>query len=413
MRKILILLTVVSCALSCRSKVDPGLQASDVVTLGHEDSKNSVILSGKLGTRLEPADVSEVGFLVSEDADMPDATRKVFVTAMGEGKNFARTITFFEMEDGKRGVDYYYTAYAFSDGKQYTGHKHTFSFEPIPITGLSVKPSTAGIEVGKTVTLTPEIIPPDATDIQVSWSTSDKKVATVSDGVVTGMGVGTATITAHAGELEATCEVTVKTQKPDGAVDLGLKVYWAACNVGASTPEGYGGYYAWGETSTKEYYLWTNYSDKLYNQSTGKFRKYCTNSSYGTVDSKTVLDKGSNGDDVASKVLGGKWRMPTYEDLKELQANCTFAKDTRNGVAGIKVTSKINGNTLFLPAAGLYNTDNYNVINKTKVIAIWSSSLDTSDNKEAYYARIGIDETTLTTWFCTRPCGLSVRAVSD
>ena len=130
------------------------------------------------------------------------------------------------------------------------------------------------------------------------------------------------------------------------AVDLGLSVKWACCNVGASVPEGYGGYYAWGETEEKSSYDWSTYKwcDGSYDTQT----KYCTASDYGIVDNKTVLD---SWDDVAHVKWGGGWRMPTYEEIEELVDKCTWQGTSVNGVKGQKVTGP-NGNSIFLPAAG-------------------------------------------------------------
>ena len=133
-------------------------------------------------------------------------------------------------------------------------------------------------------------------------------------------------------------------------VDLGLSVKWATCNVGASKPEEYGDYFAWGETQPKTTYGWSTY--KWCNGSSDTQTKYCTNSSYGTVDNKTVLDKT---DDAAAINWGGSWRMPTDAELTELRENCTWTWTTQNGVKGYKVTSKKSGYTnksIFLPAAG-------------------------------------------------------------
>ncbi len=130
------------------------------------------------------------------------------------------------------------------------------------------------------------------------------------------------------------------------AVDLGLSVKWAAYNVGATKPEEYGGYYAWGETEEKEDYSWETY--KWCNGSYDTMTKYCTNSDYGTVDNKTVLDPE---DDVATVKWGGDWRMPTQAEQDELRNNCTWQWTTLNGVNGYCVTGP-NGNSIFLPAAG-------------------------------------------------------------
>ena len=160
-------------------------------------------------------------------------------------------------------------------------------------------------------------------------------------------------------------------------VDLGLSVKWATCNVGATKPEEYGGYYAWGETEEKEDYRWSTY--KWCNGSETTMTKYCTNSSYGTVDNKTTLDLE---DDVAHAKWGGSWRMPTLDELKELMNNCTWQWATQNGVNGYKVTSKTNGNSIFLPAAGdRYGT---NLYDSGRDGSYWSSSLHESYSNSAY-----------------------------
>ena len=140
-------------------------------------------------------------------------------------------------------------------------------------------------------------------------------------------------------------------------VDLGLPsgIKWATCNVGATSPEEYGGYYAWGETEEKDDYSWSTY--KWCNGSETSMTKYCNHSEYGTIDNKTTLE---SEDDVAHVKWGGEWRMPTFDEQKELLRNCTWTWTTQNGVNGYKVTSKSNGNSIFLPAAGFrYGTATY------------------------------------------------------
>lgn len=162
-------------------------------------------------------------------------------------------------------------------------------------------------------------------------------------------------------------------------VDLGLPsgLKWATCNVGASSPEEYGGYYAWGETEEKRNYDWSTY--KWCNGDAYSMTKYCTSSSYGTVDNKTVLDPQ---DDVAHVKWGGSWRMPTLEEQKELLNSCTWTWTTQNGVNGYEVTGP-NGNSIFLPAAGYrYGT----VLSLSGSYGgFWSSSLDESYCNIAYY----------------------------
>jgi hypothetical protein len=124
-------------------------------------------------------------------------------------------------------------------------------------------------------------------------------------------------------------------------VDLGLSVKWATFNVGATKPEEYGDYFAWGETEPKEVYDWSTYFEVA--------------------------------DDVAAVKWGGKWRMPTMAEQDELRTQCTWTWTSQNGVKGYRVTGT-NGNSIFLPAAGyrsgssLYNTDSKGFY--------WSSSLN-------------------------------------
>ena len=113
-------------------------------------------------------------------------------------------------------------------------------------------------------------------------------------------------------------------------VDLGLSVKWATCNVGAEKPEEYGNYYAWGEIKTKSKY---------------------TESNCSTFDNWMIEEVGL-GRDVAHKRWGSTWRMPTYEECKELIDSCTWTWTTVNEVNGYTVTSNKNGNSIFLPAAG-------------------------------------------------------------
>lgn len=123
-------------------------------------------------------------------------------------------------------------------------------------------------------------------------------------------------------------------------VDLGLPsgLKWATCNVGANTPEEMGGFYAWGETETKELYDWSTY----------KFGTENNFSRYNSVDGKMVLELE---DDAANANWGGSWRMPTIAEFQEIIDNCTWTYNTENG--GYTVTGT-NGNSIFLPQTGYY-----------------------------------------------------------
>ena len=142
------------------------------------------------------------------------------------------------------------------------------------------------------------------------------------------------------------------TPETAGWVDLGLPsgLLWAKCNLGATKPEEYGDYYAWGETTTKEVYDWSTYKYCTVDAEgvLQTLTKYNTSTSYGFTDNLTTLEAI---DDAAAQKLGDGARMPTKEDWEELIANTTAEWTTLNGVAGRKFTAA-NGNSLFLPAAG-------------------------------------------------------------
>ena len=185
-------------------------------------------------------------------------------------------------------------------------------------------------------------------------------------------------------------------------VDLGLSVKWATCNVGATKPEEYGDYFAWGETQPKDYYSWSTY--KCCNGSYDSLTKYNTNSSYGTVDNKTTLDLS---DDAARANWGGSWRMPTDAELTELRELCTWTWTTQNGVNGYKVTSKKNGNSIFLPAAG-YRYDS-SLSYAGSYGDYWSSSLYTGGPDGAWGVYFGSDNVLRSIYY--RCFGQSVRPV--
>ena len=162
-------------------------------------------------------------------------------------------------------------------------------------------------------------------------------------------------------------------------VDLGLPsgTLWATCNVGATSPEDMGDYFAWGETAPKEIYDMENY--KWYNSANDKLTKYCTDDKYGTVDYETEL---LPEDDAAYVNWGPVWRMPTLEQQQELIERCTWQWVERNGVYGRLVTGP-NGNTLFLPAAD-YRSDN-SPSNEGSIGAYWSRTLDSGYPSGLYF----------------------------
>ena len=189
-------------------------------------------------------------------------------------------------------------------------------------------------------------------------------------------------------------------------VDLGLSVKWATCNVGANKPEGYGDYFSWGETQPKDYYVWNKYKwcECTYHNKYDVLTKYCTSSSYGTVDNKTQLDLS---DDAARTYWGGSWRMPTEAEFTELREQCTWTWTTQNGVKGYEVTSMKSGYTnqsIFLPAAG-YRYEN-SLLDGGHY---WSSSLSAVASSDA--CRLEFESDGVYSSGDSRYLGLSVRPV--
>lgn len=193
-------------------------------------------------------------------------------------------------------------------------------------------------------------------------------------------------------------------------IDLGLSVKWASWNVGASAPEDYGAYFAWGETEIDWDYDWASYKWCMGYENT--MTKYCHDSSYGYngfTDTKTFLDPE---DDAACANWGGIWRMPTDAEWTELRENCTWTWTTQNGVKGYRVTGKKTGYTdksIFLPAAGdRYNT---NLLNVGFLGDYWSSSLRTDYPGSAWDVYFLSDRVRRLS--SGRYYGLSVRPVTE
>ena len=183
-------------------------------------------------------------------------------------------------------------------------------------------------------------------------------------------------------------ELTKGNERINGheAVDLGLSVKWARCNVGANTPGEYGDYYAWGETATKSKYTEKN------------------SKTYG----KAIGDIGGTSRDVAQEKWGGTWRLPTKAEFDELLDKCTWTWTTWGGYSGYKVTGK-NGNSIFLPAAGSH--DGTSLGGTGSYGYYWSSTPDGSNTRSAYHLFFG-------SGYCGtrgdyRRSGRSVRPVAE
>lgn len=172
------------------------------------------------------------------------------------------------------------------------------------------------------------------------------------------------------------------------AVDLGLSVKWATCNIGAAAPEETGAYLAWGEKAEKGEYSWATYFD---------------------ADCAEVLQSicGMPDYDVAAAEWGGDWRMPTLAEMQELCDKCRWEWSEQNGHKGCVVTGP-NGQSIFVPAAGtkqgtaLYLADSYG-----------SLMTGNSDSSNHFYARSLVFFSSSEHWIDNnlRDYGQSVRPV--
>ena len=207
------------------------------------------------------------------------------------------------------------------------------------------------------------------------------------------------------GDFHVDCYVTVGTPE---YVDLGLESgrKWAKCNIGATRPEEFGNFYAWGETKTKRAFYWSTYpycgnpkpnpdpensDDSLHHElgSNGKpnliLFKYNTQddfkSEFGEYDDYSQLFAE---DDAATAHWGENWRMPTKQDWLDLlnEYDTTYEWVVENGIGGLRVTSikpGYEGNSIFLPAAGVYggpmHSFYYNCGNEP-LCEYWSSEID-------------------------------------
>lgn len=203
-------------------------------------------------------------------------------------------------------------------------------------------------------------------------------------------------------------------------VDLGLSVKWATCNLGASSPTENGDFFAWGETVPKSSYKWENYRYRTNGNDFDDlvFSKYIDNYFSGEPnDNKTCLELT---DDAAHTCWGGKWRMPTAKEMEELKDFCEWTRVKLGGKReGYKVTSRINGNCIFLPSAGRNPEE---LVTFSSEGYYWTSSLSSTERKQenglALYKSIwadvlNADSYSVSVKASTRFHGCSIRPVIE
>lgn len=274
----------------------------------------------------------------------------------------------------------------------------------VSITSITLNKSASSLMIGGKDTLTASIAPANAPDKTITWTTSDASKATVSNGVVTTVATGTATITAKAGDKTATCLVTITADVSSSVLINGVR--WAISNVASA------GKFAPSAESTGCYYQWNSNVAWSVTASLSDWNNvwkggYITPSASDTWTK--VNDPSPAG-----------YRVPTKAEFESL-LNTTYVTNTwtiQNGVYGRKFTDKASGNSIFIPAVG-YRRYNGGFIAYTGSGAYyWSSTVcwDTffsqaSSNGSPYYLDFGNSEAY--TYYANRACGYTIRSVVE
>ena len=369
----------------------PTVQTNEVTDVTYNSAKVSGTIAANGGK-----EIKECGIVYSTNQNPTTANNKV-TSGSGLGQ-FTCNLT--DLQDG---TTYYARAYAINEKGTAYGEEVSFTtkqlFTPTIVTTQPTNVAYNSATVGGNVTNDGGA---EITERGICYSTStNPTIANTKISNGSGIGAFTCNLTdlqnettyyvrAYAVNAKGTAygeEVSFTTLKAPFEngheyIDLGLSVKWATMNVGANSPEEHGDYFAWGETEPKETYDWSTY--KWCNGSHYSLTKYNTDSSYGTVDNKTTLELN---DDAARANWGGSWRMPTDAEMTELRTNCTWTWTTENGVNGYKVTSKSNGNSIFLPAAGYRGSGD--LIDAGSYGGYWSSSLNSDYPIHAYVLFFG------------------------
>ena len=319
-----------------------------------------------------------------------DISNNVKSLQVGVGNyQFSSAIT-----DLKRNTNYFYCAYTFDGVNYHYGDTLKFCIgipEALQLSANALSLITDGARV----------IRVNSGSGKYSAKSDKESVATVGvngmEVTIEAVGIGLATITITDSETEQSATITVIVSNPkiipSKAIDLGLPsgTKWAEYNLGASKPEEFGGYYAWGELNMNGIYDRDSYY--YYDANSKEY------SNIGTDISGTEYD-------VAHVLWGGDWCMPTQEQFKELIDNCSPVWTKRNGVNCMKFTGR-NGATLYLPAAGRLASSQSFGVNDTG--EYWTSTLWEDYNPDAYYYTFSSDFSKTDSRM--RFLGLSIRPV--
>lgn len=237
-------------------------------------------------------------------------------------------------------------------------------------------------------------------DVEISEALSTKQTDADVDAANDSIYINPVTNTTPRSSKEKTAKTNTSNKKKSNRIngheyiDLGYKTMWAQCNIGAKSPEDFGYYFAWGETRPKSKYTAEN-SD-------------CNEKKIDQISGKLKLD-------AAKSMWGGKWRMPTVEDIQELCSHCAWSKTEIEGIPCIEFKSNINGNSLYLPLGGECHEENIYGIEVYG--AYWTgtpheSLLDKSYNLKIEF-NVDDNQPKLGELFNSRIYGLMIRPVID
>ena len=292
-------------------------------------------------------------------------------------------------------------------------------------TSFSVSPTAVSMPAGGTATID---IKGGYNEYEVTSSNTDIVTASLSGSTITltAVAIGEAKVTVKDLLTMRFLEIPVKVETPSyltcpddhhpHLIDLGLPsgTKWACCNVDTDHPENqsptnYGGYYAWGETETKSVYndVIYLYSTGVDNNGDGWYDDYHSDTGTYGVWQNLGSDIAGTQYDVAHVKWGGSWVMPSYDQQTELEENCTYEWTSENGVNGGKFTSKKNGASIFLPAAGVRCESDLSDAGSEG--RYWSSTQYPSGADVAYYLYFGSDGAYASGYF--RGYGFAVRPV--
>ncbi len=261
----------------------------------------------------------------------------------------------------------------------------------VSVTDITLKKNTHTLTVNENYTLTADVMPADATDKTITWTSSDNTIATVDNsGKITAIAKGTATITAKAGDITAACEITVTVE---GVVINGVK--WAIRNVDApgiftANPEGAGMLYQWNRKIG-----WST-TDPMVNSNSDTTWDY-------SMPTGTTWEK-------ANDPSPAGYRIPTSDEIDKLLDTDKVTNEwiIQNGVNGYKFTDIVTGNSIFLPAASIRNK--YGMLSEVGSRGnYWSSTQDDSDSAyDLFFSSGGTSK-----YSNDRDYGFAVRPVTE